>query len=1029
MEASSSSPPPPPPRPQPGCDMEIHHPPVTSDWDWGDLLDFTVDDQFPLSFDTVGDVTQTIDNPTSEIESQHVQVPVSDRVRKRDPRLTCSNFLAGLIPCACPEMDALLLEEESAMPGKKRVRVARAGWSIARCQVPGCEVDISELKGYHRRHRVCLGCANATAVALDGQTKRYCQQCGKFHVLSDFDEGKRSCRRKLERHNNRRRRKPAESSKGGAGDKEVQGDLPTEDTTCDAEAEKKDGMCSSGQMVEKEGLVESEDGHNSNLHSDPNSQNVNSDSGVSFTVSGDAQIDGGKDDSKFSISPSHCDNKSTYSSMCPTGRISFKLYDWNPAEFPRRLRHQIFQWLASMPVELEGYIRPGCTILTAFIAMPTFMWVKLFEDPVSYLNNLLGSGKMLSKKGRMRVYLNNMIFNVTEDGNSVKKVNVEGHAPRLHYVHPTCFEAGKPIEFDVCGSFGFCIPPDDNSLAAQLQAKNIQVACWSSLEHLYHILRMIIVVALPQVHTKGGSGLNHQLYKILTSCIEPNLLGPAFIERRVCFLPIRFPFLEVKSICSEMPKYHLEAEVENESGLSNFIPVLIGDREICSEMKIIQQRLDASHSFGAECEVSTTRQMAFSDFITDIAWFLKEPSAENSQQTMTSFQIQRINSLLNFLLHHESIIILVKILKSLKIMMNKMEVDINNGTSDANMRLLQSYMDYASNILHEKLERSEVLKHHLEYSGQENNCISGSCCGSDMSSGALSSENLGQRPSGGLAVVENSNSIVRSDELPLLNRDVVMTMNLINERPKKSCGFVFSNKVLKYRPSVFVIAIIAVCFGVCAILLHPHKVSKLAVSIRRLLFLGAALIPDGHSHQDRFMAFPRVGVEQWVDSNNLSLVSLKLWSKDKGYHNVRGFLYKLGHRVLENGVRVMKDENHLMEIKTYIEKFRNDILDIYVDHNINTHVIDVDHEERIVNKDFESDKNHDTFCTIFNGEFKYEFGTTKYEFGVVDDNEEHFSDFEDSEDDKDENEDIFENLYERGQPQYGNIDETSERMV
>lgn len=38
---------------------------------------------------------------------------------------------------------------------------------------------------------------------------------------------------------------------------------------------------------------------------------------------------------------------------------------------------QIFQWLASMPVELEGYIRPGCTILTVFIAMPKFMWMKV----------------------------------------------------------------------------------------------------------------------------------------------------------------------------------------------------------------------------------------------------------------------------------------------------------------------------------------------------------------------------------------------------------------------------------------------------------------------------------------------------------------------------------------------------------------------------------------------------------------------------------------------------------------------------
>jgi len=38
---------------------------------------------------------------------------------------------------------------------------------------------------------------------------------------------------------------------------------------------------------------------------------------------------------------------------------------------------QIFQWLASMPVELEGYIRPGCTILTSFIAMPNIMWINV----------------------------------------------------------------------------------------------------------------------------------------------------------------------------------------------------------------------------------------------------------------------------------------------------------------------------------------------------------------------------------------------------------------------------------------------------------------------------------------------------------------------------------------------------------------------------------------------------------------------------------------------------------------------------
>ncbi|CAH8361461.1 unnamed protein product [Eruca vesicaria subsp. sativa] len=78
----------------------------------------------------------------------------SDRVRKRDPRLLCSNFVEGLLLCSCPEFDQKL--EEAELPKKKRI------------QVPGC---ISELKGYHRRHRVCLRCANASFVVLDGEDK------------------------------------------------------------------------------------------------------------------------------------------------------------------------------------------------------------------------------------------------------------------------------------------------------------------------------------------------------------------------------------------------------------------------------------------------------------------------------------------------------------------------------------------------------------------------------------------------------------------------------------------------------------------------------------------------------------------------------------------------------------------------------------------------------------------------------------------------------------------------------------------
>lgn len=180
---------PPPPQPR-VSEMEVHHPVTEEDpssalWDFGDLLDFTVDENFSISLDPDDHPTpQQPSIPEEDLEppQEDPASPSSSRIRKRDPRLACSNFLAGRVPCACPELDEKLEMEES-LRGKKRVRTVRNSTrtvrAAARCQVPGCEVDISELKGYHRRHRVCLRCAHASTVMLDGEAKRYCQQCGK----------------------------------------------------------------------------------------------------------------------------------------------------------------------------------------------------------------------------------------------------------------------------------------------------------------------------------------------------------------------------------------------------------------------------------------------------------------------------------------------------------------------------------------------------------------------------------------------------------------------------------------------------------------------------------------------------------------------------------------------------------------------------------------------------------------------------------------------------------------------------------
>ena len=73
------------------------------------------------------------------------------------------------------------------------------------CQVEGCNRDLGDLRGYHKRYRICLEHLKAQAVIVKGKQCRFCQQCGRFHELSEFQGARRSCRHRLEQHNRRRR--------------------------------------------------------------------------------------------------------------------------------------------------------------------------------------------------------------------------------------------------------------------------------------------------------------------------------------------------------------------------------------------------------------------------------------------------------------------------------------------------------------------------------------------------------------------------------------------------------------------------------------------------------------------------------------------------------------------------------------------------------------------------------------------------------------------------------------------------------
>ncbi|XP_057995783.1 squamosa promoter-binding-like protein 1 isoform X2 [Hevea brasiliensis] len=97
----------------------------------------------------------------------------------------------------------------------KRTKLAGGSMSRAVCQVEDCGADLSNAKDYHRRHKVCEMHSKASKALVGNVMQRFCQQCSRFHVLQEFDEGKRSCRRRLAGHNKRRRKTNPEAAGNG----------------------------------------------------------------------------------------------------------------------------------------------------------------------------------------------------------------------------------------------------------------------------------------------------------------------------------------------------------------------------------------------------------------------------------------------------------------------------------------------------------------------------------------------------------------------------------------------------------------------------------------------------------------------------------------------------------------------------------------------------------------------------------------------------------------------------------------------
>ncbi|GAB4821354.1 hypothetical protein N2152v2_008400 [Parachlorella kessleri] len=90
--------------------------------------------------------------------------------------------------------------------GQQSSSDSEAGERRALCQVPGCSRPLQAGDPrYYKKFKVCRAHSNACELEFAGKRVRFCQQCGKFQPLDDFEGDRKSCRDSLVKHNMRRR--------------------------------------------------------------------------------------------------------------------------------------------------------------------------------------------------------------------------------------------------------------------------------------------------------------------------------------------------------------------------------------------------------------------------------------------------------------------------------------------------------------------------------------------------------------------------------------------------------------------------------------------------------------------------------------------------------------------------------------------------------------------------------------------------------------------------------------------------------
>lgn len=159
-------------------------------------------------------------------------------------------------------------------------------------------------------------------------------------------------------------------------------------------------------------------------------------------------------------------------------------------------------------------------------------------------------------------------------------------------------------------------------------------------------------------------------------------------------------------------------QVENMFGLSNFVPILFGSKQLCSELERIQDALCGSSNSnlfgelpgasGDRLERRKLQMAAMSEFLIDIGWLIRKPTPDEFKNVLSSTNIQRWICILKFLIQNDFINVLEIIVKSMdNIMGSEVLSNLERGRLEDHVTSFLGYVSHARNIIDRRANNYE----------------------------------------------------------------------------------------------------------------------------------------------------------------------------------------------------------------------------------------------------------------------------------------------------------------------------------